>query len=93
MHHAFRDRKALPWPQFDSPAFQVDLEAPLDDVEELVFLVVLVPVELALEDAEPDDAVIHPAERLVVPRVLTRVDERLDVDELERTISCIRGIE
>src|SRR5205085_4492184 len=44
----------------------------LEHEEELVLLVVLVPVEVALENAEPDDGVVHRRERLVEPGVMRR---------------------
>src|SRR5574342_137388 len=58
MHHPLRHGDPLPRQQLDRPAFQVDHEAPLDDIEALVLRVVLVPVELSLYDAEPHHAVI-----------------------------------
>ena len=63
-----------PWPgpEVHRAVFQVDEEPALDDVEELVLVVVLVPVVLAPDDAEPDDRVVDPAEGLVVPRVGAR---------------------
>src|SRR3712207_2827451 len=45
----------------------------------------MVPVELALHDAEPDDAVVHPDECLVVPKVLDPIRECLNVHRLQRT--------
>ena len=53
--------------QLDGAVFEVDDESTLDHVEELVEVIVLVPVIFALDDAEPDDRVVHLAERLVVP--------------------------
>ncbi len=70
MHDPVRNRKPLSGCELDRPAFQVNYEAPLDHVKELILLVVLMPVELALHDAEPHDAVVHSAQRLVIPRVL-----------------------
>src|SRR5438445_380871 len=86
MHHALRDRKPLSRCELDGPAFEINHETPLHDIEELVFLVVLVPVELALQHAEPHDAVVHAAKRLVIPGIRARIDERLNVNQLERSI-------
>jgi hypothetical protein len=41
-------------------------------IEELVLVVVLVPVELALQHAEPQHRIIHGAQRLVEPLLLGR---------------------
>ena len=76
--------------EFDGSVFEVDEEAAVDDVEEFVFVIVFVPVKFALHDAEPDDAVIHLAEGLVVPLVLAGFDERFEIDELERIEFCIQ---
>ena len=62
--------EALARRQFHGAALQVDEESPLHHIKELVLVVMLVPVILALQDAEPDDGVVHAAERLVVPAVL-----------------------
>ena len=70
MHHPFRHRKALARTQLDRSALQVNDEAPIDDVEKLVLVVVFMPVELALHDAEPHDAIVYSAQRLVVPGLL-----------------------
>ena len=91
------DGEALAGIELDGAVFEVDQEAALDDEEELVLAVVLVPVELAVQDAEADDAIVHPAERLVVPGFFAGVGEGLHVDELERgelgtEVDRIRGL-
>ena len=45
----------------------VDQQPALEDEEELVLVVVLVPVEVAVEDAQADDRVVDRRERLVEP--------------------------
>ncbi len=67
----------------DGPVFQVNEEPSLEDEEELVFLVVLVPVEFSLHHAEANDTLVDPAERLVVPLVLGGCDEAWDVNKLK----------
>src|SRR5207244_1681328 len=62
MNDSLRHHEALPRPQLHGAPFQVDEQPTLDDVEELVLVVVLVPVVLALNYAEPDDRVVHAAE-------------------------------
>ena len=80
VHDAFRNHKSLFGQQLNRPVFRVDQEAPLDDVKELVFEIVLVPVELALHDAQPHHGLIHPAKGLVVPRLFAGVNEPLHID-------------
>lgn len=82
MHHPSGNRKPLSGCGLDRPAFQVNYEAPLDHVEELILLVVLMPVELALHDVKPNDAVVHSAQRLVIPRSLAGFNECLNVTGL-----------
>src|SRR3712207_2602881 len=87
MHDSPRYGETLLRGELDRPVLflEVDQEAAVHDVEELVLLVVMVPVELVLHDAEPDDAVVHPDERLVVPEVLDPIRECLNVHRLQRT--------
>jgi len=70
MNHAFRYRESLLGIEFDSATFQIDCELSLDDVEELVFVIVLVPMEFTLQDAQTDHAVVDLTQRLVEPLVL-----------------------
>src|SRR4029453_12226451 len=90
MHHPFGNRKPLSGCELDRPAFQVNYEAPLDHVEELILLVVLMPVELALHDAEPYDGLVHSTQRLVIPRVLAGIDECLNVNELQGSVPLVQ---
>src|SRR5580692_5685311 len=90
MNHSTRHREPLLGHQLDGAVFEVDEEAAVDDVEEFVFVIVFVPVKFALHDAEADDAVIHLAESLVVPLVLTGFDERFEIDELEGAEFCVQ---
>ena len=52
-------------------------------------VIVLVPVILALNDAEADDGSVHLAERLVVPAVGTGRDELRKVDHFERRVANV----
>ncbi len=88
MQHSSRHNKALFWPEFLRPPFQIDQETSLNDIEELVEIVVLVPVVFALHDSETDDRVVDLAKSLVVPGIGARIDARLNVNALER-----KGIE
>src|SRR6266567_4591174 len=75
MHDALRHRETLPRPELDRPPLEIDDPSSLDHVEELVLVVVLVPVEFTLHHAEAHDAVVHATERLVVPAVPAAIDE------------------
>src|SRR5690242_6110439 len=86
MQHTFWDAKPLSRCELDRSALQLDHKTALNHIEELVFVVVLVPVELSLHDAEPHDTVIHSAQCLVVPGVPACIDEFLNVDALERSV-------
>ncbi|MDZ7627469.1 MAG: hypothetical protein U5J99_03545 [Parvularculaceae bacterium] len=48
--------------------FKLDVEVTFEDHEELVGVVVLVPVEVAFKDAEAHPGVVDGAERPVSPR-------------------------
>jgi len=93
MHHTLGDRKSLSRGELDCLIFQINDEAPFHHIKEFIFPIVLVPVELSLHNAKPHDAVIHPAQRLVIPRVGDCIDEFLNVNEFKRTIACVRWIE
>ena len=73
----------------DRIRLEIDEELPLDDVEKLVVIRVLVPVIFAFDDAESNDGVIHPCECLVVPRVTDRIDDRIERDRLQRATEDI----
>jgi hypothetical protein len=68
---ALGDDEPLPRPQLDHPAFQIDQQQPVHAVKEFVFVVVLVPVVLALNDAEADDRIVDLTQGLIVPTVGT----------------------
>ncbi len=80
VHDSFRYRKPLFGSQFDRLILQLNNEFAIDDVEKLILLVVLVPVKLAFDDAESNDAVINLAQSLIKPLVSARIDELLQVN-------------
>ena len=82
MDDALRDNKALSLSKLDASILEIDDETTFEDKEELVVVVVFVPVILALHDAEPNDRIVHLAQRLVVPAVGTRRDQRGHVNQL-----------
>jgi hypothetical protein len=64
-------------------AFDVEEQGAFEDEEQLVFNIVLVPVELAVEYADASDRIVHLAERLVPPRFLVPIDKCASLDHLE----------
>ena len=85
MQHARWHHHALPGPELVSHAFELEQQRALEHEEQRVFLVVLVPVELAMKHADPRDRVVHDA-RALVPRLLVRLDQRAGVHHLERAV-------
>ena len=95
--------EALPRTELDHSArsdaigggFEIDEKAAGQDEEELVVNLVVMPVILASHDAQADDGVVHARQRLIVPGVLHRRRERVDIDPLERIeedvqVRCVR---
>ena len=75
MHDPTGDRVAAMAIESDGlRVLDVDQELSVQDQEELVLVVVLVPVELALDDAEPNDRVVDGRQGLVEPRLGARGD-------------------
>lgn len=83
MHHAAGHAARLVLTERDrfSPV-NINQKLTLEHQEELVFVIVPMPVEVPLDYPEPDNSVIDRRERLVKPR---RMGRRLggDVDQLE----------
>src|SRR4051794_39675852 len=79
---ALRDRVALVAVERDRVAvLEVDEQPAVEDEEEFVGVVVLVPVEVPVEHADADDGVVDRGQGLVEPRLvpgglLPHVDER-----------------
>jgi hypothetical protein len=64
---------------------QFNAQATVDDVEELVLLLVLMPVVFAArEDAQAEQDAPNLDEGLVVPGVVSPLDRFTDIDELKR---------
>ena len=59
----------LPRREFHRAPLQVNQEAAFHHIEELVLVVVLVPVVLTLHDPEPDNGIVDLAERLIEPLI------------------------
>ena len=75
---------------FDSLWRRIDQEMAAHDVEELVFLLVLMPVIFSLHYAEPHDRFVHLAERLVVPRMRAGGDQPRHIDHFQRRMQNVK---
>src|ERR1700716_4367745 len=91
MPNAPGDGDGLALPELDHAVLEVDEQGAVEHHEELILILVLVPVILALQHAQPNDRIVDLAERLVVPLVLTRVDQRLDVEPLAGRVLDVGG--
>src|SRR5262249_7136500 len=89
MEDTARDGETLSREQFHRAALEIDEKPSVDDVEELVLLLVLVPVILALEHPEPHNRVVDLRQRLVVPAISARVSQGLQVDELQGLVQNV----
>src|SRR5688572_15042810 len=90
MDDALGDHESLPRLELNGVNLQVDQESPFNYIEKFIKVIVLVPVVFAFHNPEPNDRVIHAAQRLVVPLVSARRDESRDVDYLEGTVLLIQ---
>src|SRR6202022_100028 len=88
--HAFGDDESLPWRELHDPVFHVDQQLALDDVEELVVMVMFVPVILTLNYSHPNDRGVHLAKRLVVPLMWSRIRERFLIDQLQGFVQNVQ---
>jgi hypothetical protein len=89
VHYALRNSKTLSRQKFDCPIFKVNDESTLYHIEEFIFLIVFMPVELALHNAKPDDAIIYPTQRLVIPGLCDRIDKLLKIYEFQGSITRV----
>src|SRR5450755_614128 len=83
MNHTLRHAAPLVPPQRNRlGALDVDQEFAVEDEEELVLVVMLVPMELAVDHPKPYDCFVDRCERLVEPRRMCR-GLRRNVDQLK----------
>jgi hypothetical protein len=97
MKDASRNNKALPRRQFDRAALKINEQLPLDDVEELIIFVVLVPMVLAFDYPQSHYRIVNFTQGLVEPFVFTGIREGLFIDDFHCRIkdvqSCFVGID
>jgi len=83
MAYAFRNDEAVTRAELNAPILKVDQEAALDYIEELVLVIVLMPVVFALHDSKPYHGVVHCTKGLVVPGVDAVICKLLYVNEFK----------
>src|SRR5260370_6328592 len=95
MRNAPRNDEGLIGQKLNRPTFEVDDELSTQHEEELIVVVVFVPVVFALHHTKAHHRVVYPAERLVVPLVRDGLGQRRHVDELQGIeldveVCCVR---
>src|SRR5271156_1895428 len=83
VYDAFRHDKSHPRLEGHSAIFKINQKLPIEAEEEFIIVIMLVPVILALHNAEPHHRIVHPTKRLVVPLVGDGRDQRRNIDLLE----------
>src|SRR5438445_12886447 len=83
MLDAVGNDKSLVWLQINRAVFEIDDKVPIQDKEELVVVVMFVPVVLALHDAQANNGVVHLAEGLVIPLIGAGFYQRRNVHQME----------
>jgi hypothetical protein len=89
MHDASRDNKSLARSELnDASTFEFDDPLALDDIKELVFVIMLVPMEVSFDDSQAYHAIIHMTQGLIPPGMVGP-DDRRQVHHFERLESGI----
>ncbi len=90
MPNSFRHDETLPRTKLDHLVFKIDQEMAVENKEELVDVVVLVPVIFTLQHPQPHDRVVHLTKSLVVPFVRARIDQLRHVDDFKRSMQNVQ---
>jgi hypothetical protein len=83
VHNPLGYHEALSWSKFDGLTLQINDEVPVEDEEEFIVAIVLMPVVLALQYAKPNDGVVHLTKGLVVPPVGACLNQRWNIDHAQ----------
>ena len=89
MAHTFGHDKALLRGQINDAIFEIDQETAVQNEEELIDVLMLVPMVFALNHRHPNDRIVHPAERLVVPFIGAGVSQFLHIDYFKRSVQNV----
>jgi hypothetical protein len=92
MQNAFGYDKALQWSEIDDAVFQIDEQPPFHDIEELIIVIVLVPVVLPFDDTHAHDRLVDFAQCLIEPLVFAGVGQGLYVDHFERLVQDVQAV-
>lgn len=83
MHYTLWHNKTLLYLQINGSVFEVNNEMSFENEEELVVVIVFMPVILALHHTQSNDGIINFAKGLVVPAILALTHKRRNVDQAE----------
>jgi hypothetical protein len=83
VYNALRNDEPFSRLQVNRFAFQVDNEVAIEHKEELVVVIVLMPVVLALHHAQANNGIVNFAQCLVVPLVRARLYKRGNINDRE----------
>jgi hypothetical protein len=89
MAHTFENDEALCRRKIDNAILEINQESSIQNKEEFINVLMLVPMIFPLHHRQPDDRIVHLAKRLVVPFVLAGVGKLLHIDQLKRTMQNV----
>ena len=89
MHRSARHYHALAGRQFNRAALQINEQHTIQHEEELVIVVVLMPVVFALNDAGADNRFIHLAQCLIEPPVIRGRRNVVQIDNFQRAMQDV----
>jgi hypothetical protein len=91
MDDSLGNDKSLSWLERDGLVLKVNQQLTVDDVEELIVGIVLVPVILTFKDAKPNHGFIYLAQRLVIPLELASIGKGLGIDNFQGLVENIQA--
>ena len=95
MDDGFGNYKSLPWQERNGAVFEpipnIDQQLAIHNVEELIIVVVLVPVVFALDSGHAHHGIIDLAQSLIEPLEIVGAGNRMDIDDLERAVQDVEA--
>src|SRR3954451_16050583 len=83
---SLRNHKSLTRRKRHSAIFEINEQLALNDIKEFIVLLVLMPVILALDDAEANHRVVHLTKGLVKPLILTSLGDGFLINDFQRSV-------
>src|SRR6266446_4945632 len=80
MAHTFGHDEALLRRKIDNAIFEIDQEMSVENEKEFIDVFVFVPMIFALNHRQPNNRIVHPTKRLVVPPVRAGIGQFLHID-------------